>query len=287
MHIRTAAIIIFLIAAAVVMNSSFFVIRQSEQALVMQFGEWKRTVNEPGLHVKVPFVQNLLRFDRRTLDIEPAGQQVTLGDKTRIEVDSFARYRITDPRRFFQAMQNEQSANIRLSNIVNSTLSEVLANYTLADILSAKRVEVLQQLRTRVKAQAEGSGVEIIDVRIRRADLPEQTSQPIFARMISERQREASQARAEGQEAASRIRAEADRERVRIVAEAQREAQTIRGEGDKQAIETLAAATGRDPDFYSFYRSLEAYRNSFNSGDTTMVLSPDSPFFRYFERGAR
>lgn len=287
MPTRTAILMVVLVVLAIVINNSFFVIRQSEQALVMQFGEWKRTVNEPGLHAKLPFVQNLLKYERRTLDIEPPGQQVTLGDKTRLEVDSYARYRITDPRRFFQALQNEQAANIRLSNIVNSTLSEVLANYNLADILSAKRVEMLQQLKGRVRAQAEGTGVEIVDVRIRRADLPEQTSQPIYARMISERQREASQARAEGQETASRIRSEADRDRVKLLAEAQRDAQIARGEGDKLAIETLAAATGRDPEFYGFYRSLEAYRNSLGSDDTTMVLSPDSPFFKYFERGAR
>lgn len=287
MQTRYAILLVIAVVFAAVISNSFFVIRQSEQALVLQFGEWKRTVNEPGLHAKVPFIQNLLRYDRRTLDIEPPGQQVTLGDKTRLEVDSYARYRITDPRRFFQALQNEQAASIRLSNIVNSTLSEVLAGYNLADILSAKRVEMLTTLRARVRAQAEGTGVEIVDVRIRRADLPEETSQPIYARMISERQREASQARAEGQEAASRIRSEADRDRTKLLAEAQREAQSIRGDGDKQGIEILAAATGRDPEFYSFYRSLEAYRNSISNDDTTMVLSPDSPFFRYFERGAR
>lgn len=287
MHTRTAGLIVFLVIAATLISNSFFVIRQSEQALVLQFGEWKRTVNEPGLHAKIPFVQNLLKYDRRTLDIEPSGQQVTLGDKTRLEVDSYARYRITDPRRFFQALQNEQAAAIRLSNIVNSTLSEVLANYTLADILSAKRAEMLTQLRTRVRAQADGTGVEIVDVRIRRADLPEETSQPIYARMISERQREAAQARAEGQEAAARIRSDADRERTKLLAEAQREAQSTRGDGDKQAIETLAAATGRDPEFYAFYRTLEAYRNSLGNDDTTMVLSPDSKFFRYFENGVR
>lgn len=287
MPTRTAALLVALIIAFVLINNSFFVVRQSEQALVLQFGEWKRSVNEPGLHFKAPFVQNLQRYERRTLDIDPPGQQVTLGDKTRLEVDGYARYRITDPRRFFQALQNEQAAAIRLSNIVNSTMSEVLANYTLADILSAKRTEVLAQLRTRVRAQAEGTGVEIVDVRIRRADLPEETSQPIYARMISERQREASQARAEGQENAARIRSEADRERTKLLAEAQREAQSIRGDGDKQGIEILAAATGRDPQFYAFYRSLEAYRNSIGSDDTTMVLSPDSSFFRYLDRGAR
>lgn len=287
MHTRTAGLLILLVVAAILVNNSFFVIRQSEQALVLQFGEWKRTVNEPGLHAKIPFVQNLLRYEKRTLDIEPPGQQVTLGDKTRLEVDGYARYRITDPRRFFQALQNEQAAAIRLSNIVNSTLSEVLASYTLADILSAKRVEMLTQLRARVRVQAEGTGVEIVDVRIRRADLPEETSQPIFARMISERQREAAQARAEGQEAAARIRSDADRERTKLLAEAQREAQSTRGDGDKLAIETLAAATGRDPEFYAFYRTLEAYRNSMGNDDTTMVLSPDSKFFRYFGSGVR
>ncbi|MGE3769377.1 MAG: protease modulator HflC [Bdellovibrionales bacterium] len=285
MSARTMALVIILGVLAVVVSQTLFIVRQGEQALVLQFGEWKRTVNEPGLHARTPFIQNLLVFEKRVLDIEPPGQQVTLGDKTRLEVDTYARYRITDPLRFYQALQNEGAARIRLANIVNSVLSEVLAKYTLSDLLSVKRGEVMYELRSRVREQADGTGVEIVDVRIRRADLPEETSQPIFARMISERQREAAQARAEGQETAASIRSEADKERTTLLSEAKRDADIIRGEGEKIALDTLAAATGRDPGFYAFYRSLEAYRNSLGKDSTTMVISPDSDFFKYFEKG--
>lgn len=281
------ALLILLVAVAVIASSSFFVLRQGQQGLVLQFGEWQRSVQQPGLHAKVPFLENVLVFEKRVLDIEPPGQQVTLGDKTRLEVDTYARYRITDPRRFFQALQNEESARIRLSNIVNSTLSEILARYTLADMLSKKRNEILTELKTRVKTQAEGTGVDIVDVRIRRADLPDQTSAPIFARMISERQREASQARAEGQEAAARIRSEADRDRTQILAEANRDAEMLRGEGDKEALGIVAQATGKDPEFYAFYRSLAAYKAALEGSSTTMVLSPDSQFFKYFQQAPK
>ena len=278
-------IFIAIIAALLMLTAvnSFFVVQQGRQAIVLSFGQWKRSISDPGLHAKLPFVEDVLVFESRVLDIEPPGQQVTLGDKTRLEVDTYARYRITDPRRFYQALQNETSARVRLSNIVNSTLSEILARYTLADLLSKKRNEVLVALRDRVREQANDTGVDIVDVRIRRADLPDQTSAPIFARMISERQREAAQARAEGQEAGVRIKSEADRDRTQLLSEAQRDADVTRGSGDREALTIIAKATGRDPDFYAFYRSLAAYRQSFESNsDTTMVLSPDSRFFSYF-----
>ncbi len=283
------ALLVTLFIAGVVIANSFFIVEQGEQALVLQFGQWKRTVQEPGLHTKIPFTEDVLLFEKRTLDIEPAGQQITLGDKTRLEVDTYARYRIVDPRRFYQAFQNEQAARLRLSNIVNSSLSEILAHYSLTDMLSKKRVEILTALVDRVRTQAEDTGVEIVDVRVRRADLPEETSAPIYARMISERQREAAQARAEGQEAAARIRSEAERDRTAILSEARRDADITRGTGDREALETIAQATGKNPDFYAFYRSLEAYRTSFdkNTGDTSFLLSPDSGFLRYFNAPGR
>jgi modulator of FtsH protease HflC len=287
-HILALVIGLF---ALLVIGNSFFIIQQGEQALVLQFGQWRRTVQTPGMHAKVPFFEDIMIFEKRVLAIEPAGQQVTLGDKTRLEVDSYARYRITDPRRFYQALQNEQAGRIRLSNIVNSSLSEILARYTLADMLSKKRVEILNSLRDRVRSQAEGTGVEIVDVRIRRADLPDETSTPIYARMISERQREAAQARAEGQEVSARIKSEAERDRIAILSEAQRDADITRGAGDREALETVAKATSRNPEFYAFYRSLEAYRVSMGhtegGPETTFVLSPDSPFLRYFSQSPR
>lgn len=285
------SLIVTIVLALVVLANSLFVVPQGEQAIVLQFGSsWKRTIQDAGLHSKIPFTEDVLVFEKRVLDVEPTGQQITLGDKTRLEVDTYARYRITDPLRFFQAFKNEQSARLRLSNIVNSSLSEILARYSLSDMLSKKRVEILTALVDRVRAQADGTGVEIVDVRIRRADLPFETSAPIYARMISERQREAAQARAEGQETAARIRSEADRDRTATLSAAQRDADILRGTGDRQALETIAAATTRNPEFYAFYRSLESYRTAFAQGnntangtaESTFVLSPDNGFLRYF-----
>ena len=286
MKASTFVTLIILAGLVIVAASSVFVVPQGSQAIVLQFGQWRRTVATPGLHVKTPLIEDVMAFEARTLDIEPAGQQVTLGDKTRLEVDAYGRYRITDPRRFYQALQNETAARLRLSNIVNSSISEILAHYTLADLLSKKREEILEALCDRVRRQATDMGVEIVDVRIRRADLPAETSAPIYQRMISERQREAAQARAEGQETAARIRSEADRDRTQLLSEANRDADIERGQGDREALETIAAATNRDPGFYAFYRSLSAYRTAFGDGsDTTLLLPPDSRFLDAFSHG--
>lgn len=245
---------VLVLILAVVGSASLFTVHQTQQALVLQFGEWKRTVQKPGLNVKVPFVQNVVMIDRRVLDIDPPVEQVILADQKRLEVDAFARYRIADPLRFYQSVGTEANAETRLSAVVNSALRRVLGNVTLLAVLSEERARVMTDIRTQVNQEAQRFGIEIVDVRIRRADLPEATSQAVF-----------------------------ERERTVILAEAQRDAQVLRGEGDNQAIRILADAGARNPEFYQFYRSLEAYRQALRQDNTSLVLSPDSDFFRFFD----
>jgi modulator of FtsH protease HflC len=272
-------------ALAFLGSNAFFIVNEARQALVLQFGQPVRVVQEPGLKFKLPFIQNVVMMDRRVLDLDPPVEQVILADQKRLDVDAFARYRIIDPLKFFQSVQSETAAEGRLNNIVNSSLRRVLGSATLLAVLSEERARIMTDIRNQVNGEAKRFGIEIVDVRIRRADLPEETSQAIFARMRSERVREASEARAQGQEQSQQIKSRADRERTVILAEAQRDAQIMRGEGDNQALSIIAGATGGDPQFYAFYRTLEAYRTSISSRDTTMVLSPKGEFFRYFGDG--
>ncbi|WP_298373678.1 protease modulator HflC [Azospirillum sp.] len=280
---RTLAAIGFGIAVlGVVGSASVFTVNEAQQALVLQFGEPRRVVREPGLKFKVPFIQEVRILDRRVLDLEPPVEQVILADQKRLDVDAFARYRIHDPLRFYQTAGTEAVAETRMNATVNSALRRVLGNVTVLAVLSDERTKIMTDIKNQVNAEAQRFGIEIVDVRIRRADMPQETSQSIFARMRSEREREASEARAQGQEQAQQIRARAERERTVIVAEAQRDAQILRGEGDNTALKLIAEVTSKDPEFYGFYRSLEAYRKALNKDDTTMVLSPNSEFFRYF-----
>lgn len=271
-----------LIAAAVLASASLFTVNETQQALVLQFGEPRRVIKEPGLKAKIPFIQNVVILDRRVLDLDPPVEQVILADQKRLDVDAFARYRIHNPLRFYQTVSNEVRAENRMNSIVNSALRRVLGSVTLLAVLSEERARVMNDIRAQVNAEAQDLGIEIVDVRIRRADLPEETSQSIFARMRSEREREAAEARAQGQEQSQQIRSRAERERTVLLAEAQRDAQKLRGEGDNQALRIIADATASDTQFYTYYRSLEAYRKTMNKSDTTYVLSPDSPFFRFF-----
>ncbi|OYQ32311.1 HflC protein [Niveispirillum lacus] len=269
-------------ATVILASASLFTVSQTQQALVVQLGEPKRTIQEPGLHAKIPFVQNVVFLDARVLDVDPPVEQVILADQKRLEVDAFARYRIKDPLKFYQSVGNEMVAEQRLAATVNSSLRRVLGSATLLNVLSKERVKVMSDIKAQVNLEAAGFGVEIVDVRIRRADLPEATSQAVYERMRSEREREAREARAQGNEQAQQIRSRAERERTVILAEAQRDSQVLRGEGDNQAIRILAESAGKNPDFYAFYRSLDAYRAAMKGENTQMVLSPDSDFFRYF-----
>ncbi|MDZ5646221.1 protease modulator HflC [Nitrospirillum sp. BR 11828] len=275
-----------LVLLAIVLQSTFFTLNQTQQALVLQFGEPKRVIREPGLYMKWPFMlQNVVVLDRRVLDIDPPVESAILADQKRLEVDAYARYRIADPLMFFQTLGNEQQARLRLSVIVNSAMRRVLGNVNLPAVLSQEREKVMADIKAQVNQEAQRLGIEIVDVRLRRADLPEQTSQAVFARMRSEREREAAEARAQGQELSQQIKSRADRDRTVLLAEAQRQAQITRGEGDNQAIRIMNEAISRNPEFYSFYRSLQAYRDTLKPDDTTLVLSPGADFFKYLGAG--
>jgi membrane protease subunit HflC len=271
------------VIAAVCLYSSLFIVNQTQQALVFQFGEHVRTVQDPGLKVKIPFIQNVSYYDKRVLELDPPAEQLILADQKRLVVDTFVRYRIADPLQFYRAVNNEYQAGSRLSDVVISSLRRVLGNVGLATLLSPEREQIMVDLKAAVDKDAKEMGIAVTDVRIRRADLPEETSQAIYDRIRSEREREARESRAQGQEQAQQIRARADRERTVIMAEAQKTSQELRGDGDAQAIKIYADSFGADPEFFAFYRSMEAYKKALGTGkDTSMVLSPDSDFFKYF-----
>lgn len=282
MNPRLVIIAAVVIAAGVVAASALFTVDETQQALVLQFGDPKRVIQTPGLKAKLPFIQDVTWFDRRVLELDPPVEQVILADQKRLRVDAFARYRIADPLRFYTSVGSEAIAEQRLKPVINASLRRVLGNVTLSSVLSDERLQIRDDIRDQVNGEAEQFGVEVVDVRIRRADLPEETSQAIFARMRSEREREAAEARAQGQEQAQQIRSRAERERTVILAEAQRDSQRLRGTGDEEALRIIARATQNGAGFYDFYRSLEAYRNTFSAGGTTLILSPDSDFFRFF-----
>ena len=264
--------------------SSFFTVNQTQQALVLQFGEPKRIIQEPGLAFKLPFIQDAIFYESRVLSLIPQdAEEVILADQKRIQIDAYARYRIEDPLLFFQTVRNELGARARLESIIDSSVRRVLGSETLASILTGERENINGSIRDEVNASVESLGIEIIDVRLRRADYPESTSQNIFNRMKSEREREAKEFRATGDEEAQKIRADAEKTRTVIVAEAKREAQEVRGQGDSNAIRIYAESFGQDPEFFSFYRSMEAYRKSIGESGTSMVLSPNSSFFRFFK----
>jgi membrane protease subunit HflC len=273
------------VAAALVVGlaSSVFTVHQTQQVLVTQFGEPVRVIREPGLHWKLPFIQTVISFDRRLLDFESPAAEVVLGSQRRLVVDAFTRYRITDPLRFFQTVgATEAGIRSRLEPSVTSALRGALANETLPAVLSAERGRIMGEIRQRVEADVQDLGIEVVDVRIRRADLPEQNTQPILARMQSERERVAREVRAKGAEEAQFITAAADRDRTVLLAEAQAKAQALRGEGEQAAITIFAEAFERDPEFFQFYRTMQAWREAFADGETRMLLSPDSDFFRHF-----
>ena len=277
---------IFLIAAVIgllLLQQSLFIVRESAQAMVMQFGKPVAKYTEPGLKMKIPLIQNVKVFDQRVLDVDTVPEEVILADQKRIVVDTFARYRITDMLMFHTALATEQQANTRLNNLLNSTMRSTLGNATISDILSGKRSQLMTSIKAQVNSAVSRMGIEIVDVRIGRADLPEQTSQSIYARMRTEREREAAEFRAKGQEQSQEIRSKADKERTIILADAEKEAQKLKGQGDEGAIKAFADAYGRDPEFYAFYRTMEAYRNSLTPETTTMILDPEWDFFRFFK----
>jgi membrane protease subunit HflC len=281
------ALIALLVVVVVLADSSLFIVDQTQQALITQFGDPVRVINRPGLYVKTPFVQTVIPFDKRLLTVEfpgRTGDDITLGDQRRLIVDSFVVFRIKDPLRYYQAVGTDDFAiQSRLNSIVTSSLRRVLGANQLLDVLSAKRELIMSTIRDQVNAAMPGFGVSIEDVRIRRADLPQENTQAILSRMQSERQRVAAQARAEGAEASAKIRADAERERTVLLAEARATADRLRGEGEAGAIAIYAKAFSQDPWFFGIYRTLQGYRDAFATGAARLVITPDNAYLRYLQ----
>ena len=278
---KTAIFSVFSIILFFIVISCFFTMNERQQGLVLQFGEPKRVIKESGLHFKIPLIQNVVRYDRRILEYNLPVEEVIAVDKKRMLVDSFARFQITDPLEFYKTVGNEVNVRNRLNSNVISSLRRVVGRVTLDELLSAERSNIMDRIKIEVNDEAKRFGIEVVDVRIRRADLPEANSQAIFERMISERVREAKEFRAKGAEEAQRIRAEADKEKTVILAEATRKSEILKGEGESSSIDIYSEAFKRDPEFYSFYRSMQAYDKVLGEDGTTMILSPDSEFLQY------
>lgn len=277
-----AALLVALAAIMVILVSATFVVDQRQQALVLRFGAVRTVAAQPGLYFKMPMIENVVYLDRRVLDLDLPAQEVIASDQKRLVVDAYARYRIFDPLRFYQTVNTIAGANNRLGSIVSSTVRGVLGDATFTDVVRTEREVLMKQIRDRVNQAARGLGVEIVDVRLRRVDLPEQNSQAVFQRMQTERQREATDLRAQGTQQAQAIRARADRDVTVILAEANRKSDELRGAGEAEKNRILAEAYGRDADFFAFYRWMQAYEGMFKPADTRMVLSPNSDLLRYF-----
>jgi membrane protease subunit HflC len=266
------------VIALIVLLSSLYTVHQTQQALVLQFGEPAAVVTEPGLHLKAPWpFQNVVYVDKRVLMLDLPTEEVIAQDRKRLVVDAYARWRITDPLRFYQALTDEAVAQVRLQPILGSNVRRILGAQTFAAVLTGERAKLMLDIREGVNAETRNFGIEIVDVRIRRADLPPQNSDAIYRRM-----QEAAQYRAQGEQASQEIRSKADRDATVILAEAQRDAEITRGQGDSEKNRIFAEAFNRDPDFFAFYRSMNAYQASLKGDNTTVILSPDSEFFRYF-----
>ncbi len=274
--------LIALLAVVIVGYSSVFTVDQTEQALVVRLGDPQPPITTPGLHFKAPFIDTVIPIDKRILDLENPSQEVIASDQKRLVVDAFARYRIKDALRFYQSIGSIQAANIQLTTILNASLRRVLGEVTFIQVVRDEREALMNRIRDQVDKEAAAYGIQVVDVRIRRADLPEQNSQAVYQRMQTERQREAAEFRAQGGQKAQEIRSNADREATVIVAEANSTAEQVRGEGDGERNRLFAEAYGKDPDFFSFYRSMTAYENGLKSNDTRFLLRPDSEFFRFF-----
>ncbi len=271
--------------AAVAAYSSFFIIHQNEQAIVLRFGDPRKIIKEPGLNWRVPGMDTVEVFDKRILDLDTASQEVTASDQKRLVVDAFTRYKIVDPLKFYQTVRSTERVRTALGPVVDSSMRRVLGGVSFQDVVRDKREDLMKQIAKQVNSEGKEFGIEVVDVRIKRADLPKQNSKFVFDRMKAERQREAAEFRAEGGATANRIRANADREVTVLMAEANRKSELLRGEGDGERNRIFADAFNKDPesrDFFAFYRSMQAYDTSMQGKGTRMLLSPDSEFFRYF-----
>ena len=261
---------------------SLFVVKEINQAIVLQFGDPKKIISTPGLQVKIPFIQNVVFLDRRILSLDPAPEEVIASDQKRLIVDAFARFKITDPLKFYISVGNERVARSRLATIINSRLRSVLGRQSLATLLSEDRTKQMAIIQEGVNAEAGKFGIEIIDVRIKRADLPQANSEAIYRRMQTEREREAKEFRARGAEMAVTITSTADKEVTVILANAKKQSEIMKGEGDGLRNKIFADAFGKDPEFFAFYRAMQAYETALIGGDTSLILSPDNEFFKFF-----
>ena len=274
--------LVLLLLAAIVGYSSIFTVSQTEQALVVRLGRPVDVVSEPGLNFKAPFIDTVISIDKRILDLENPSQEVIASDQKRLVVDAFARYRIKNPLRFYQSIGSIQAANIQLTTLLNAALRRVLGEVSFITVVRDEREGLMTRIRDQLDREADQYGIQLVDVRIRRADLPEANSQAVYQRMQTERQREAAEFRAQGGQKSQEIRSKADREATVIIAEANSTAEQTRGVGDAERNRLFAEAYGRDPDFFAFYRSMSAYETGLRSNDTRFLLRPDSEFFRFF-----
>ena len=275
-------IVALLVGAGLLAYFAFFIVNQNEQALVLEFGAPKRVIDKAGLHWKIPVVETVQYFDKRILDLDMNPQEVPASDQKLLLVDAFARYRIKDPLKFYQAVTSEYYVPQRFGPIVQSTLRRVLGTATFIEIVRDKREALMKTIAAEVNKQGQEFGLEVVDVRIKRADLPEKNLQSVYDRMKADRFKEAEELRAQGRAAANKIQADADRDAITIRAEARRKSDQMRGEGDAERNRIFAQAFNRDPNFFAFYRSMQAYEQGIKSGETRMLLSPDSEFFRFF-----
>ncbi len=271
-----------IIALGVLAYLSFFTVKEINQAIVLQFGDPKRVIVESGLKVKIPFIQNVVFLDRRILSLDPAPEEVIASDQKRLIVDAYARFKIVDPLKFYISVGNEMVARSRLATIINSRLRSVLGKHSLATLLSEDRTKQMAVIQDGVNTEAEKFGITIIDIRIKRADLPQANSEAIYKRMQTEREREAKQFRARGAEMAVTITSTADKEVTVLLANAKKQSEIMKGEGDGRRNKIFADAFGKDPEFFSFYRAMQAYEKALIGGDTSLILSPDSDFFKFF-----
>ena len=270
------------VIAAIAVYLSLFVVKEINQAIVLQFGDPKRVISQPGLQFKIPFIQNVVYIDRRILSLDPAPEEVIASDQKRLIVDAYARFKIVDPLKFYISVGDERVARSRLATIINSRLRGVLGKQSLATLLSEDRSKQMDIIQNDVNAEAQNFGIEIIDVRIKRADLPQANSEAIYKRMQTEREREAKEFRAKGAEMAVTITSTADKEVTVLLANAKKQSEIMKGEGDGQRNKIFANAFGKDPEFFAFYRAMQAYEKALIGGDTSLILSPDSDFFKFF-----
>jgi modulator of FtsH protease HflC len=275
-------LLLLLLILLIVGYGSVFTVQQTEQALVVRLGRPVDVATKPGLHFKAPFIDTVIPVDKRILDLENPAQEVIASDQKRLVVDAFARYRIKNALQFYQSVGTIQAANLQLATLLNSALRRTLGEVTLIQVVRDQREALMARIRDQLDHEADNYGIQVVDVRIRRADLPDQNSQAVYERMKTERQREAAEFRAQGNQKAQEIRSNADREATVIVAEANSKAEQIRGDGDAERNRQFAESYGKDPDFFAFYRSMTAYENSLKSNDTRFLLRPDSDFFRFF-----